>query len=325
MTPKISVIIPVYNISKYLDKCLWSVTSQTFQDIEIIVVNDGSTDNSLEIINQYAQKDNRIKVVTKKNEGLAYARKTGLEHATADYIHHLDGDDYIELNCYELLYKKAIDTDADIAIMKFWFEDIDNQQQSESNGYKKEVLNNIDFLKHIWSTNNYFCVWQYLHKRSLYKNNIVFDKNISVGEDAYLTTQLAYYSKKIIVLNTPLHHYLIRSTSLTNTKASEKKINDIKLYTQSIINFMKSKPEYEDVNVYMLSLEVQSCGMILMARCFKDGHKNCKEAYKIVKQHPEIFKMSTTRPYKKLIKLYAISTILGRLFAAYYIAKGKIK
>ncbi|RYE37019.1 MAG: glycosyltransferase family 2 protein, partial [Sphingobacteriales bacterium] len=114
MPPKISVIIPVYNVSEYLDECLRSAVGQTLQDIEIIVVNDGSTDNSQEIIDRYAAGDNRIVPVVKKNEGLANARKSGLEKAQGEYIFHFDGDDYLPLDALEGLYAKAVETKADI-------------------------------------------------------------------------------------------------------------------------------------------------------------------------------------------------------------------
>ena len=119
MQPSVSVIIPVYNIEKHLEKCLDSVIGQTLKDIEIIVVNDGSTDNSLDIITQYARKDSRIVIVDKPNEGLAYARKSGIEAAHGKYVQHLDGDDFLEPDACELLFKRAEETDADIVIMRF--------------------------------------------------------------------------------------------------------------------------------------------------------------------------------------------------------------
>ena len=101
MQPSVSVIIPVYNIEKHLEKCLDSVIGQTLKDIEIIVVNDGSTDNSLDIITQYARKDSRIVIVDKPNEGLAYARKSGIEAAHGKYVQHLDGDDFLEPDAFQ--------------------------------------------------------------------------------------------------------------------------------------------------------------------------------------------------------------------------------
>ena len=94
--PKISVIVPIFNVEKYLKECLESIINQTFKDIEIICINDGSTDNSLDILNQYAEKDNRIKVITQSNQGLSAARNTGIKYANGEYISFIDSDDYID-------------------------------------------------------------------------------------------------------------------------------------------------------------------------------------------------------------------------------------
>ena len=111
---KVSIIVPVYNIEKYLAKCLDSLINQTLEDIEIICVNDGSTDNSAEILNEYAQKDCRIKIINQDNAGLSAARNTGINAANGEYIGYVDSDDWIDLNFYEKLYNAAKDTDADI-------------------------------------------------------------------------------------------------------------------------------------------------------------------------------------------------------------------
>lgn len=130
--PAVSIVIPVYNIGKYLEKCLDSVVAQTFPDIEIIVVNDGSTDNSPEIIARYADKDSRIVVIDKSNEGLAYARKSGIEAAQGEYIQHLDGDDFLEPDAIELLYNKAIEDAADMVVFPFWFDYVDEKKKRSS-------------------------------------------------------------------------------------------------------------------------------------------------------------------------------------------------
>ena len=102
--PKISVIIPVYNVEDYLEECLDSIINQTFKDLEIICINDGSQDNSLNILEEYAEKDNRIKIITTKNQGLSAARNRGLENITGDYVYFIDSDDYLELTAFEELY-----------------------------------------------------------------------------------------------------------------------------------------------------------------------------------------------------------------------------
>ena len=112
---KLSVIIPVYNVEQYLPKCLASVVQQTLKDIEIICVNDGSTDNCLKILEEFKSKDNRIKIINKENAGLGNARNTGLEEAKGEYISFIDSDDYIDENFFELLYNEAKEDDADVA------------------------------------------------------------------------------------------------------------------------------------------------------------------------------------------------------------------
>ena len=118
---KISVIIPVYNVEKYLSECLDSIVNQTLKEIEIICVNDGSTDNSLSILKEYAFKDNRIKIINKENEGQGYARKVGLDSATGKYILFCDSDDYYaELTAFEKLYNCAEDKETDLVTFDFF-------------------------------------------------------------------------------------------------------------------------------------------------------------------------------------------------------------
>ena len=113
---KISIIVPVYNTEKYLGVCLDSLISQTYKDIEIICVDDGSTDNSLQILNDYAAKDSRIKILTQKNQGPSVARNLGLEKAKGEYITFVDSDDWVSIDMCEKIYSKAIDTNADLVL-----------------------------------------------------------------------------------------------------------------------------------------------------------------------------------------------------------------
>ena len=108
MNPEISIIVPVYNVEKYLKRCIDSILNQSFTDFELILVDDGSTDNSGEIIDEYAIKDERIKVIHKENGGLSSARNVGIEYSKGNYIAFVDSDDYINKNMYKILYKNAI-------------------------------------------------------------------------------------------------------------------------------------------------------------------------------------------------------------------------
>lgn len=323
--PIISVIIAVHNVADYLDKCLWSVTNQTLRDIEIIVVNDGSTDNSLEVAEKHAAQDSRIKIVSKKqNQGTALARKSGMEHATGLYIHQLDGDDFLELDCYETLYAKACETDADIVIMKFWFDDPDAGVLIVSKSYPKNELTNIEFLIQILSTSRYYASWQYICRSSVYQKDVTFGGG-NIGEDVYLTSQLGYCATKIVTVETPLYHYITRSSSIMNRKMSEKKANFIISYPQLVNDYMSNKPEYNNPEIQhgLLCQKAIAEVMVLSDGYFKGAHERCR--YIIDQQDPRVLNTEIIRPYRKLIRTFAISQILGRIYAQYYIMKGKIR
>ena len=113
---EVSVIIPVYNSKNYLNKCIESLINQTFNDIEFIFVNDGSTDNSLSILEQYSKKDSRIKIINQKNQGISQARNRGMKEAKGRYIGFIDSDDWVDLDFYQKLYSSIIETNADIAV-----------------------------------------------------------------------------------------------------------------------------------------------------------------------------------------------------------------
>ncbi|MGL4292206.1 MAG: glycosyltransferase family 2 protein [Bacteroidales bacterium] len=324
--PAISVVIPVYNVSLYLTRCLDSVVNQTFSDIEIIVVNDGSTDDSLSIIRQYMEKDKRIKLVDKKNEGLSYARKSGVEIATGTYIHHLDGDDYIEPDTYDVLYRKIQDTDADMLLFDFWFDhDIDGKLEPSA----KHTCNNytpIDFLNRILKNGGYFAVWSYLHKRAIYQNEINFTHEVMIGEDAYLTCQIAYYAKKIEVLDhSPLLHYIIRENSLSTAAITPTKINEMLLFPDLIFSFFSNKDVLGKLEIALASLKIQSFNNVIYIGYTKELRQMSKEAMSLYRKFPELKKYRTNKAFYKLYYAYSLNPFLGYWYGRYYKRKGKIK
>ena len=135
---KVSIIIAAYNIEDYINRCLNSIVNQSFKDIEIIVVNDGSTDNTINIINNFAKNDVRIKVIDKKNGGLIEARKSGLARASGEYILFLDGDDWLHIEAIEKLYKEAKKDNFDIVLYNFYLA-YDNGKLEEKNSFEEVV------------------------------------------------------------------------------------------------------------------------------------------------------------------------------------------
>lgn len=319
---KISVIIPVYNVSEYLEKCLWSVTNQTLQDIEIIVVNDGSTDNSLSILEKYAATDNRIIVINRTNGGVVSARKAGLNIAKGEYIHYLDGDDYMELNSYELLYNKAIETNADMIAFEFKWCLTEFKKITRTEGFKS----NIDFILQSLKGNEFMSLGLNFHKRELYKNKIDFHEALTIGEDSYLVKQLAYYSKTVLYVGVGLYNYVSRECSIMHAKMTDKKVNDTLFQYELLLDFLKDKPEYNPLlEECIYSKQVDTNAYLFWLRYFKNGHVRAKDSIIKINKYPTIREMQGVKPLYKLMKLYATNSILGRLFAQYYIIKKKIK
>ena len=214
---KVSVLIPVYNTEKYLKKCLDSVINQTLKDIEIIIVNDGSKDNSQAIIEEYACKDERIKYFDQENKGLGATRNKGLEMAKGQYIVFLDSDDWVELDCYEEMYNNAIEKNSDLVIVDYY---IDNEEKSFIYKNKYQTNQKKEYLKDVLLRNVPGFSWNKLYKKEIIdKNKMKFPirgelENI---EDQYFTTRFVYLSNNISFVNKPLIHYIIRNSSIVNT------------------------------------------------------------------------------------------------------------
>ena len=181
---KISIIIPVYNMEKFIPRCLESLVNQTLKDIEIIVVNDGSTDNSLELLNEYKNKDSRIVVIDKANSGVSEARNTGIKKATGEYIGFVDPDDWIKKEMYEKLYNTAKDNDCDVVMCNFIKSFNDGRYENEKIEVTKNKVIEKPLLNELNAINLCLSVWKGIYKRSLIiDNNIQFPKEIIIGED----------------------------------------------------------------------------------------------------------------------------------------------
>lgn len=219
---KISIIIPVYNVERYLEKCIDSILQQTFKDIEVVLVNDGSQDQCGEICDRYKQKDNRIKVVHKENGGVASARNAGLKIATGEWIGWVDADDWIEPDMFNYLIENAIVYGADIAACGRW-EEYGNE--SRFRGWKSaKLLNTVQALELLLENDafqNY--LWDKLWKRELFKK-IVFPEGRTF-EDVSVVYQLVSKAKSVICLPKGQYHYLQRKNSIVNDSSLINKIN----------------------------------------------------------------------------------------------------
>lgn len=221
---KVSVIIPVYNVEKYLTRCLQSVCGQTMKDIEIICVNDGSTDRSLQILQEYAQQDGRIKVINQENQGLSVARNVGIDNSVAEYISFIDSDDFIHHNFLEVLYNAIKKTNSDISGCNF--QKITKQEGTLSikSNIKAEISANP--LKTLLHKKNYihFNVWNKLYRRDII-SNIRFPIGIYF-EDWVFNTIVFDKATRFAWIDQPLYGYRISSDSIMRSSFNEKKLHD---------------------------------------------------------------------------------------------------
>ncbi|MDD5020557.1 MAG: glycosyltransferase [Endomicrobiaceae bacterium] len=212
----ISVVIPVYNVEKYLKQCLDSVISQTFTDFECICVNDGSTDNSLSILQEYATKDKRFKIFSKENRGISDTRNAGIELSIGEYITFIDSDDWVENNFLERLYSVAISESADIVSCnwKFYF---NNEKTFEVARVRKlDIVNNNDTdSDKLYKGYHGAYVW-----RKLYRTNIIKDNNIcfykgKISEDGPFSGLVYLYADNFVFIYDELYLHRTQITSLT--------------------------------------------------------------------------------------------------------------
>jgi capsular polysaccharide biosynthesis protein cpsJ len=219
MNEKITVIVPVYNVEHYLDKCLDSLINQTYKNLEIIVINDGSTDNSGIICQEYAQKDNRIIYIEKENGGQSEARNMGLNRMTGSYVTFVDSDDWVELDYVEVLYNKLIEYQADIAVGNYYSY---NEQEGIfyfhifGNSYYEKVYDNVSIFENFYESEHMknfalICVGGKLYKSDLFRE-LRFEVG-KLGEDGYLNQKIYLLAEKTIYLNAGLYAYRQREGS----------------------------------------------------------------------------------------------------------------
>lgn len=233
----ISVIIPVYNVENYLARCLDSIINQTYKNLEILCINDGSTDNSLKILKQFQLLDSRIRIISHNNRGLSYTRNVGIEISTGEYISFIDSDDWIDLNFYEKAVNNLINFNADICF--------GNMQDAPLNTFKT-VDNDfkvLDFSKKIELCKN-GSVCDKLYKRELFEaNNLRFIEG-KFYEDNIVTLKLMFFSKIVITDKSINYYYFRNENSICRNKNTdyEKKRNIDRIFmVKEIFNFFNNK------------------------------------------------------------------------------------
>lgn len=246
----ISIIIPVYKVEKYISRCLDSILSQTFQDFEIILINDQTPDNSIKIAEEYAQHDKRIRILhNEENSGAGWSRMVGYTHAKGEYITFCDPDDYLPENALEVLYEAITqDKDADICIGDY--------QRVFSDGSKSEVFRNqLRYGHDKWgfakSTLKYETpqyLWNKIYKTELFRHpDIIAYKNFSKSSDEFLFFQVLQYCEKVINVNEVVYYYFDNNESASYNKSNSNALKAMITSLKYIENQYKEKKDFAPI------------------------------------------------------------------------------
>jgi len=252
---KISVIIPVYNQLEFFKKCINSVCNQAYRNIEIICVDDGSTDGVDRYLDKIAKSDDRLIVIHQKNSGESNARNKALELATGDYITFVDCDDWIDEDMYKVLITEAEAYDLDI-VASSWYKELDDKTEVIRNEQEVEkgIINRESLLKYIYMRDSYrgfAYMWNKLFKRELIysdKGILKFDESLTIGGDVLYLAQLATSANKTKYIDSPFYHYRIRINSGSHSTDLERRKDWIRAYELTITHLEKNNVDKEIID-----------------------------------------------------------------------------
>ena len=249
MNPRVSVIIPVYNPGVYLQQCLESIIHQTYTNLEIILIDDGSTDGSAEICDSYVYRDKRIKCIHQKNSGVSAARNNGLRICTGDYVHMPDSDDYLELNTYELLLNMMSETKVDCVVFEYFIDFADKEIIHTNNLFHYGEFSGIDSQEKIFSGFQFVCT-KFIKRSKL--EGLFFREDIHRGEDTLFAASAMLKCDKVLFIKTPLYHYVQSNNSACRGKFRRSQLTIIKLYDAYAILYKKYPRHLYNVTIRYL-------------------------------------------------------------------------
>lgn len=320
-TPLISVIVPIYKVEQYLKRCIDSIINQTYHNLEIILVDDGSPDNCPKICDDYASQDNRIKVIHKQNGGLADARNVGIKESTGTYITFVDSDDFVSLSYVEILHNGIISHNADIAIAKFKRFEKEDETLTVNISDDWNFFSEIEVFKKYSSLNTaeampFISVCNKLYKRTLFKD-IEFPKDF-LYEDAYTSYKLLDKAQIITVSSNQLYFYFINPTSIMGQAFQPKHYEMVKAF-QETVHYFDKKNKNEIALMFYAPLLMRE---IYCWWGFSSMLKNKEESEKILRQyknHCKMLKKIKTLPYvwKFIFKTFALFPSLYALYRKY--------
>lgn len=345
---KVSIIVPVYNVENYLEECLNSIINQSYDNIEILVIIDGSKDNSENIVKMFANKDSRIKVISRENKGLLATRLEGIKRSTGEYILFVDADDWIELDMVNKLLNIAMLHNADIVKCNYIRENTEENTRIKIDGAFKAntVINRNEFRSILYPLliGTYYCnscCFELIKRTDM--NKLELDTNISMGEDLSLNLELYKSINKVVFIPDYLYHYRFNPSSISNSLKYDKigkRVNDVisvysKLYYFTVNKEKFNKKLHKLVSVRIITEatnqltllffnKTNSTNQINIIKDILNSHE-LNEAiaevniFDILKGRNQYSKILTLLTYKKLLKFILV---YGNNF---YVCKSNIK
>lgn len=324
MNPKVSIIVPVYNVEKYLDRCMDSLLNQTLKEIEIIMIDDGSPDYSPVMCDQYAEKDNRVKVIHKKNAGLGFARNSGLEIATGEYVAFVDSDDFIDIDAFEKLYKAAVDNEKVDFVMCSYkriigdscierFEDVSQEYVLEG----KDCYNVLAGMIGLDPNSEYtfrhnYSVWHGIYKNSIFMNKGIrfYSEREFISEDLIFHLDFIPLCGKIVIIPDPLYNYCLNENSLTTKYRTGKFEAVMKLWRTAVDKVSIMPIDNMNIRLVFLLLDVVLSTISYEVRYNKH---NSLSVIKSIAKNDEVQKSLNIYPIRSLsFKHFLIFSLLKK-------------
>lgn len=302
---KLSIIIPVYNVESYISKCLDTIVNQIYNNLEIIIINDGSSDNSLEIINEFARKDSRIKVFSQKNKGVSAARNLGLENTTGELIGFVDPDDWIDTKMYKILIDLMNEHQADVSSCHLRGCFSRDYVESASENNKIEVFNHIEtlekFLSQAYSFNGLNAVVvNRVYRRDIF-NDLRFNEDLIKGEDTEIIHKIFFKSQKLVFIDERLYFYFRRNDGLTHSEISTE--NRVKVDV-NILNLFENKINTTRGNIIYNTVYLNSINDLLSYNIELYFNYSTVNEKKLMKKH---FYNNYSKFFRTVVKKFTIS------------------
>lgn len=319
--PLVSVIVPVYNSETTLDACIRSVLDQSYAHLEIIVINDGSTDRSSDIIKKYAAGDGRVVAVDKPNEGVVKARQAGRKIARGKYIQYLDSDDTLRKDALLLLTDKAEKTQADMVSAPFFF----CCGGKEKMGFWDFTeISGIDYIRKFLLSETPWSLWCRFHLRSLYSDDME-EPDLIYGEDVVLSLQLLFLSRKIVSIDYPIIDYNFTPASCSHPATfNDRKYRDLLFYCNWVDEYLVrknlTKEVREELECFHITVDI---ARMRYKHDFRTVNGIMREMLKRIRLFPRIEDRLSKR-FRKIVRVYRICGLLGYINIWRYCKQGKI-